>query len=156
MIRADSRLYSYIIHAQKDQVYDLSRFSSFDLHYIHRNILQMPFKKTLDQAFLVSPTILQTAVCTVCVHSCMSPCVRVVCVCMYTCVHACVYERESVCVCVCMCVSLYLLCFTFLVILRSFVLLFSVGDEVVSSVGRGLCVLIGISRYDTPKEMEYM
>ncbi|KAK7105097.1 D-aminoacyl-tRNA deacylase 1-like [Littorina saxatilis] len=32
----------------------------------------------------------------------------------------------------------------------------SVGDEVVSSVGKGLCVLIGISRYDTPKEMEYI
>ncbi|XP_025103869.1 D-aminoacyl-tRNA deacylase-like [Pomacea canaliculata] len=32
----------------------------------------------------------------------------------------------------------------------------TVGDEVVSSIGRGLCVLIGISRYDTPKEAEYI
>ncbi|XP_048244467.1 D-aminoacyl-tRNA deacylase-like isoform X2 [Haliotis rufescens] len=32
----------------------------------------------------------------------------------------------------------------------------TVGDEVVGSIGRGLCVLVGISRYDTPKEMEYI
>ncbi|XP_076463592.1 D-aminoacyl-tRNA deacylase 1-like [Babylonia areolata] len=32
----------------------------------------------------------------------------------------------------------------------------SVGDEVISSIGQGLCVLVGISRYDTPKEMEYI
>ncbi|XP_022249735.1 D-tyrosyl-tRNA(Tyr) deacylase 1-like [Limulus polyphemus] len=32
----------------------------------------------------------------------------------------------------------------------------SVNNEVVSSIGRGLCVLIGISRDDTPKDMEYM
>ncbi|KAK7488655.1 hypothetical protein BaRGS_00020108 [Batillaria attramentaria] len=32
----------------------------------------------------------------------------------------------------------------------------TVGDEVISSIGRGLCVLVGISRYDTPKEMEYI
>ncbi|XP_076360451.1 D-aminoacyl-tRNA deacylase [Tachypleus tridentatus] len=31
-----------------------------------------------------------------------------------------------------------------------------VNDEVVSSIGKGLCVLIGISRDDTPKDMEYM
>ena len=34
--------------------------------------------------------------------------------------------------------------------------LFPVGDEVVSSVGRGLCVLLGISRHDTSKDMDYM
>ncbi|XP_066282649.1 D-aminoacyl-tRNA deacylase-like [Branchiostoma lanceolatum] len=32
----------------------------------------------------------------------------------------------------------------------------SVGDELVSSIGRGLCVLIGVSRDDTPKDMEYI
>ncbi|XP_064603606.1 D-aminoacyl-tRNA deacylase 1-like [Liolophura sinensis] len=32
----------------------------------------------------------------------------------------------------------------------------TVGDEVVSSIGRGLCVLVGISRNDTVKEMEYI
>ncbi|XP_046559846.1 D-aminoacyl-tRNA deacylase-like [Haliotis rubra] len=32
----------------------------------------------------------------------------------------------------------------------------TVGDEVVGSIGRGLCVLVGISRYDTQKEMEYI
>ncbi|KAK2186879.1 hypothetical protein NP493_185g02013 [Ridgeia piscesae] len=34
--------------------------------------------------------------------------------------------------------------------------MFTVGDEVVSSIGRGLCVLIGITRDDTPKDIEYM
>ncbi|ELU03758.1 hypothetical protein CAPTEDRAFT_101801 [Capitella teleta] len=33
---------------------------------------------------------------------------------------------------------------------------FSVGDELVSSVGRGICVLVGISRDDTPTDMEFM
>ena len=32
----------------------------------------------------------------------------------------------------------------------------AVGDELVSSAGRGLCVLLGISRDDTPKQVEYM
>ncbi|XP_069704484.1 D-aminoacyl-tRNA deacylase 1 [Periplaneta americana] len=32
----------------------------------------------------------------------------------------------------------------------------TVGDEVVSSIGRGLCVLIGISKDDTIKDMEYI
>ncbi|XP_035674290.1 D-aminoacyl-tRNA deacylase-like [Branchiostoma floridae] len=32
----------------------------------------------------------------------------------------------------------------------------SVGDELVSSIGRGLCVLIGVSRDDSPKDMEYI
>ena len=31
-----------------------------------------------------------------------------------------------------------------------------VGDELVSSIGRGVCVLVGISNDDTPKDMEYM
>lgn len=31
-----------------------------------------------------------------------------------------------------------------------------VGEETVSSIGQGLCVLIGIGRYDTAKELEYM
>ncbi|KAJ8308411.1 hypothetical protein KUTeg_013285 [Tegillarca granosa] len=30
----------------------------------------------------------------------------------------------------------------------------TVGDEVISSIGRGLCVLVGITRKDTAKEME--
>ena len=33
---------------------------------------------------------------------------------------------------------------------------FSVNNEIVSSIGKGLCVLIGISRNDTPKDVEYM
>lgn len=32
----------------------------------------------------------------------------------------------------------------------------SVDGSVISSIGRGLCVLVGISRNDTAKEMEYM
>jgi D-tyrosyl-tRNA(Tyr) deacylase len=32
----------------------------------------------------------------------------------------------------------------------------SVGDELVSSIERGMCILVGISRDDTPKDMEYM
>ncbi|KAH9509074.1 D-tyrosyl-tRNA(Tyr) deacylase [Bulinus truncatus] len=32
----------------------------------------------------------------------------------------------------------------------------TVDDEIVGSIGRGLCVLVGISRYDTEKEMEYI
>ena len=33
---------------------------------------------------------------------------------------------------------------------------FVVDGEVISSIGKGLCVLVGISKYDTPKEIEYM
>ena len=33
---------------------------------------------------------------------------------------------------------------------------FSVDGEVISSIGKGLCVLIGISRNDGPKDAEYM
>lgn len=32
----------------------------------------------------------------------------------------------------------------------------SVDGEVISSIGKGLCVLLGISKYDTPKDIEYM
>ena len=32
----------------------------------------------------------------------------------------------------------------------------AVDGFVISSIGRGLCVLIGVSRNDTAKEMEYM
>ncbi|KAM7446574.1 D-tyrosyl-tRNA(Tyr) deacylase [Porites harrisoni] len=32
----------------------------------------------------------------------------------------------------------------------------SVDGEVISSIGKGLCVLVGISKYDTSKEIEYM
>ncbi|XP_071833048.1 uncharacterized protein [Apostichopus japonicus] len=32
----------------------------------------------------------------------------------------------------------------------------TVGDELISSIGRGLCVLVGICRDDTPKEREYL
>ncbi|XP_072172008.1 uncharacterized protein [Diadema setosum] len=32
----------------------------------------------------------------------------------------------------------------------------SVDDELVSSIGRGLCILVGISRDDSPKEREYL
>ncbi|KAJ9590728.1 hypothetical protein L9F63_016244 [Diploptera punctata] len=32
----------------------------------------------------------------------------------------------------------------------------SVEDEIVSQIGRGLCILIGISRDDTKKDMEYI
>jgi D-tyrosyl-tRNA(Tyr) deacylase len=35
-------------------------------------------------------------------------------------------------------------------------LLLAVEDEVISSIGRGLCVLIGISKDDTKRDMEYM
>lgn len=35
-------------------------------------------------------------------------------------------------------------------------LLFAVEGEVISSIGKGLCVLIGISKDDTTKDMEYM
>ena len=33
---------------------------------------------------------------------------------------------------------------------------FAVDGEVISSIGKGLCVLVGISKYDTSKEIEYM
>lgn len=36
------------------------------------------------------------------------------------------------------------------------VLRFTVGAEVVSEIGRGFCVLLGISRDDTPREAEWM
>ncbi|XP_054262449.1 D-aminoacyl-tRNA deacylase 1-like isoform X2 [Macrosteles quadrilineatus] len=32
----------------------------------------------------------------------------------------------------------------------------SVGEEVISSIGRGLCVLVGISKEDTEKEIDYL
>jgi len=32
----------------------------------------------------------------------------------------------------------------------------TVGEETVGSIGKGVCVLVGISRYDTPKEMDYI
>lgn len=32
----------------------------------------------------------------------------------------------------------------------------AVGDEQVSTIGRGLCVLLGISVEDTPRDVEYM
>lgn len=32
----------------------------------------------------------------------------------------------------------------------------SVGGDVISSIGRGLCVLIGIHKNDTKEDMEYM
>jgi len=32
----------------------------------------------------------------------------------------------------------------------------TVNDELVSSIGRGICVLVGISRDDTDKDMEYI
>ncbi|GFY63082.1 d-aminoacyl-tRNA deacylase 1 [Trichonephila inaurata madagascariensis] len=31
-----------------------------------------------------------------------------------------------------------------------------VGDEVISSIGRGICVLVGISKNDTKKDMDFM
>jgi len=31
-----------------------------------------------------------------------------------------------------------------------------VGDELISSIGKGLCVLVGISKDDTDKDMDYM
>jgi D-tyrosyl-tRNA(Tyr) deacylase len=33
---------------------------------------------------------------------------------------------------------------------------FPVEDEVIASIGKGLCILIGISKDDTRKDMEYM
>ena len=35
-------------------------------------------------------------------------------------------------------------------------ILLAVGDREVSSIGQGMCVLLGISRYDTQKEAEWM
>ena len=32
----------------------------------------------------------------------------------------------------------------------------AVGDELISEIGRGLCVLLGISREDSPREAEWM
>lgn len=32
----------------------------------------------------------------------------------------------------------------------------TVGDELISSIGRGICILVGISKDDTPKEREYI
>lgn len=34
--------------------------------------------------------------------------------------------------------------------------LISVDGEVISSIGKGLCILIGISRDDTEKDIDYM
>ena len=34
--------------------------------------------------------------------------------------------------------------------------LFLVDNNVISSIGKGLCVLVGICRDDTPKDIEYM
>ena len=42
------------------------------------------------------------------------------------------------------------------VILLTTSLCYSVDGEVISSIGRGLCILLGISRHDGPKEIEYM
>ena len=39
---------------------------------------------------------------------------------------------------------------------RHTVLRLAVGAELVSEIGRGLCVLLGISRDDTPREAEWM
>lgn len=36
------------------------------------------------------------------------------------------------------------------------VLIHAVGEREVSSIGRGMCVLLGISRYDTQREAEWM
>ena len=33
---------------------------------------------------------------------------------------------------------------------------FPVGDREISSIGRGICVLLGITREDTAKESEWM
>ena len=35
-------------------------------------------------------------------------------------------------------------------------MIFTVGDELVSSIGRGLCVLLGIGRDDGPEEVQHM
>lgn len=35
-------------------------------------------------------------------------------------------------------------------------MLHAVDGELISSIGRGLCVLIGISKCDTEKDLEYM
>ena len=32
----------------------------------------------------------------------------------------------------------------------------SVGDELISSIGQGICVLVGISGEDNAKDLEYM
>ncbi|XP_018801158.1 PREDICTED: D-tyrosyl-tRNA(Tyr) deacylase 1 isoform X5 [Bactrocera latifrons] len=32
----------------------------------------------------------------------------------------------------------------------------TVGDELISSIGRGLCVLVGITHSDTEKDVEYI
>lgn len=32
----------------------------------------------------------------------------------------------------------------------------SVGDEVVSSIGKGLCILLGMSKDDTQADVQYM
>jgi len=37
-----------------------------------------------------------------------------------------------------------------------FINLCTVDGSVISSIGRGLCILVGVSRNDTAKEMEYM
>lgn len=34
--------------------------------------------------------------------------------------------------------------------------IFTVNDEVISSIGQGICVFIGISSSDSKKDMEYM
>lgn len=34
--------------------------------------------------------------------------------------------------------------------------LFLVNDELISEIGKGLCILVGISKDDTDKDIEYM
>lgn len=44
----------------------------------------------------------------------------------------------------------------FYIVFRALHLRYTVNDELISSIGRGLCVLIGISHDDTIKDVEYM
>jgi len=43
-----------------------------------------------------------------------------------------------------------------LFLLFTYLQYFAVDGEVISSIGKGLCVLLGISKHDTPKDIEYM
>ena len=68
----------------------------------------------------------------------------------------------------CLCQNImYLLYFLFFNVLQNLSLpdnfshfylcnFFVVDGEVISSIGKGLCVLVGISKYDSSKEIEYM
>jgi len=64
-----------------------------------------------------------------------------------------IYIRTNVCIAESGTLNKRLFCIKFIFLCLKY---FAVDGEVISSIGKGLCVLLGISKHDTPKEIEYM